>query len=64
MTIGRAFTGTFAGIAPASLPGFLVAQMVGLLVGVGLPAALYPHAGAAAGEVVVEHLADERARAS
>ena len=33
VTIGRAFTDTFAGIAPASLPGFIVAQLVGLLVG-------------------------------
>jgi arsenate reductase len=55
VTIGRAFTDTFAGIAPASIPGFVAAQIVGLLVGVGLLAALYPDAAAAAGEVVVEH---------
>ena len=29
VTIGRAFTDTFAGIAPASVPGFVVAQLVG-----------------------------------
>ena len=53
VTIGRAFTDTFAGIAPASVPGFVVAQAVGLLAGVGLLLALYPHAGVAAGEVLV-----------
>ena len=55
VSIGRAFSDTFAGIAPTSLPGFIVAQLVGLLAGVGLLLALYPHAGSAAGEVVVEH---------
>jgi len=64
VTIGRAFTDTFAGIAPASLPGFIVAQLIGLLVGVGLLLALYPSVGAAAGEVVVERTADEPARVS
>jgi glycerol uptake facilitator-like aquaporin len=58
VTIGRAFTDTFAGIAPASLPGFIVAQAVGLLVGVGLVRALYPSAGSAADQVVVEQTAD------
>jgi glycerol uptake facilitator-like aquaporin len=55
VSIGRAFTDTFAGIAPASLPGFIGAQLVGLLAGAGLVPALYPHAGDAAGDVVVEH---------
>ncbi|TDC37160.1 aquaporin family protein [Micromonospora sp. 15K316] len=53
VTIGRAFTDTFAGIAPTSVPGFVVAQVVGLAVGVGLLAALYPDAGRAADQVVV-----------
>jgi glycerol uptake facilitator-like aquaporin len=55
VTIGRAFTDTFAGIAPASVPGFVIAQLIGLLVGVGLLVALYPNVGAAADQVVVEH---------
>ncbi|WP_433201065.1 aquaporin [Dactylosporangium sp. CS-047395] len=42
VTIGRAFTDTFAGIAPASVPGFIAAQLVGLAIGVGLLLALYP----------------------
>jgi glycerol uptake facilitator-like aquaporin len=53
VTMGRAFTDTFAGIAPASVPGFVVAQVVGLLVGVGLVIALYPNAGVDADAVVV-----------
>ncbi|WP_446220175.1 aquaporin [Micromonospora sp. IBHARD004] len=61
VTIGRAFTDTFAGIAPASVPGFVVAQLVGLAVGIGLLAALYPDAGRAADQVVVP--TDERDRA-
>jgi glycerol uptake facilitator-like aquaporin len=52
VTIGRAFTDTFAGIAPASVPGFVIAQLVGLLVGVGLLLALYPGVGQAVAEVV------------
>ncbi len=60
VTIGRAFTDTFAGIAPSSVPGFLVAQLAGLAVGVALllalyPVALYPGVGRAADEVVAAH---------
>jgi glycerol uptake facilitator-like aquaporin len=33
-TIGRALSDTFAGIAPASVPGFLAAQVVGMLLAV------------------------------
>ena len=58
VTIGRAFTDTFAGIAPGSVPGFIVAQLAGLLVGVGLVVALYPHAGDSADAVVVPHAPD------
>ncbi|GAA1878059.1 aquaglyceroporin AqpS [Asanoa iriomotensis] len=45
VTVGRAFTDTFAGIAPASVPGFVVAQLFGLAVGVTALLALYPNAG-------------------
>jgi glycerol uptake facilitator-like aquaporin len=62
VTIGRAFTDTFAGIAPASVPGFVVAQLLGLAVGVGLLLALYPAVGRAAGDVVVAHPDDESVR--
>lgn len=45
VTVGRAFTDTFAGISPASVPGFVLAQLGGLVVGVALLLALYPVAG-------------------
>jgi arsenate reductase len=32
VTVGRAFTNTFAGIAPASVPAFVGAQLVGLII--------------------------------
>ncbi len=53
VTIGRAFTDTFAGIAPPSVPAYVAAQLGGLLIAVGLIPALYPHAGAAADDAVV-----------
>ncbi|WP_433535640.1 aquaporin [Micromonospora sp. CA-249363] len=58
-TVGRTFTDTFAGIAPTSMPGFVVAQFIGGLVGVTALAAWYPRAGDAADEVLVPHLAQE-----
>jgi arsenate reductase len=42
VTIGRAFSDTFAGIAPSSVPAFIGAQLIGLLLGSGLAAVLYP----------------------
>jgi len=62
VTIGRAFTDTFAGIAPASVPGFIVAQFAGLLIGIGLLLALYPNIARFADDVVVAHSPDEPAR--
>lgn len=45
VTIGRAFTDTFAGIAPASVPGFVAAEFVGMVAGSALLIALYPNVG-------------------
>jgi arsenate reductase len=42
VTIGRAFSDTFAGIAPTSVPGFVVAQAAGGVVGAALVLVLYP----------------------
>jgi glycerol uptake facilitator-like aquaporin len=42
VTIGRVFTNTFTGIAPTAVPRFIGGQLVGLVVGVGLVAVLYP----------------------
>jgi arsenate reductase len=40
--VGRMLSDSFAGIAPASVPGFVVAQLVGGAVALGLIAVLYP----------------------
>jgi glycerol uptake facilitator-like aquaporin len=53
VTIGRVFSDTFAGIAPASVPGFIAAQLLGALVGLGLIGVLYPGTTAAAAEDVI-----------
>jgi glycerol uptake facilitator-like aquaporin len=57
VTIGRAFTDTFAGIAPASVLPFIAAQLVGLVVGIGLVTALFGRTAPAsdAEDVVVPH---------
>lgn len=52
VTIGRAFTDTFAGIAPASVAGFIGFQLVGLGVAVALIRALYPDVATVANEVL------------
>ena len=36
VTIGRAFSDSFAGIAPSSAPAFIAAQILGALIGLGL----------------------------
>ncbi|MEU5982859.1 MIP/aquaporin family protein [Streptomyces sp. NPDC047434] len=41
VTIGRAFTDTFAGIAPASVPAFIGAQLIGAVVGLVLVAVVF-----------------------
>ena len=53
VTVGRIFSDTFAGIAPGSVPGFVVAQLVGAAVGLGLLVLLFPSAGRTADDVVL-----------
>jgi glycerol uptake facilitator-like aquaporin len=55
VTIGRVFSDTFAGIAPASVLPFIAMQLIGLIVGIALTLALYPDAGAKADDVVIPH---------
>jgi glycerol uptake facilitator-like aquaporin len=55
VTIGRMFSDTFAGIAPASVPGFVAAQLIGALTGLALVAVLYPDVSRSADAVVVPH---------
>jgi arsenate reductase len=47
ITIGRMFTATFAGIAPASVPGFIAAQIIGGILAAGVIRVLYPSVTAA-----------------
>jgi glycerol uptake facilitator-like aquaporin len=42
VTLGRMFSDTFAGIAPGSVLPFVLAQLVGGAVGIGLAVVLYP----------------------
>lgn len=43
-TVGRAFSDSFTGIAPQSLPGFVAAQLLGGILGLALAGALYGNA--------------------
>ena len=42
MTIARALSDTFAGIAPGGVPAFIAAQLAGALAAVALAAWLWP----------------------
>lgn len=55
VTVGRVFSDTFAGIGPGSVPGFIVAQIVGALIGLALIVVLYPDVAKTADNVVVPH---------
>jgi arsenate reductase len=56
ITVGRMFSDSFAGIAPASAPAYVVAQLVGGALAVALIRALYPDVTPqAAAEVIVPH---------
>lgn len=61
VTIGRIFTDTFAGIAPASAVPFLAAQLLGGVIGVLMVSYLYPMI-AAAPEVAITKAATEVAK--
>jgi glycerol uptake facilitator-like aquaporin len=45
VTISRIFTGTLTGIAPASVPGFIIAQMIGAVLAVVIFGWLFRTAG-------------------
>ena len=56
ITIGRMFSDTFAGIAPASAPSFIAAQIAGGALAVGVIKALYPDiTPAEAANIIVPH---------
>lgn len=58
VTIGRVFSDSFAGIAPSSVPAFIGAQLIGLVVGVGVTLALYPDVIRRHDEIVIPHTSD------
>jgi glycerol uptake facilitator-like aquaporin len=45
VTVGRMFTDTFAGIAPASVLPFILAQLVGAAIGAAQTELFHPRAG-------------------
>jgi glycerol uptake facilitator-like aquaporin len=53
--LARTLSDTFAGIAPSSVPMFVLAQVVGGAVGIVVVKALYPDIAAVADAVVVPH---------
>jgi glycerol uptake facilitator-like aquaporin len=54
--VGRVFSNTFAGIAPASVPGYVIAQLVGAVVAIVVLRTLYPDVSPAdAADVIVPH---------
>ena len=56
ITVGRMFSNTFAGIAPASAPTFIAAQIVGTVLAVASVKVLYPSlTPAEAAEIIVPH---------
>jgi glycerol uptake facilitator-like aquaporin len=56
ITIGRMFSATFAGIAPASVPAFIAAQIIGGALAVVVIRALYPRlTPVQAADIIVPH---------
>jgi glycerol uptake facilitator-like aquaporin len=56
IAIGRIFSDTFAGITPASVPGFVIAELVGGIAAILVLRTLYPHVSPdEAAQVVVPH---------
>jgi hypothetical protein len=64
VTLARTLSDTFAGIAPSSVPEFVVAKAVGGLIACGAIRVLWPRVEAVAEDVVVPHEAVDGQRAS
>jgi arsenate reductase len=63
--VGRMFSNTFAGIAPASVPSFIVFQLIGGVVAIGVIRTLYPDLTPdEASEILLPHDADGAAEPS
>jgi glycerol uptake facilitator-like aquaporin len=61
VTIGRAFTDTFAGISPVSVAPFIAAQLLGAALGLGVMAVVYGPPMSVRDEVVVPYTEPELA---
>ena len=59
ITVGRTLSDTFAGIAPSSVPAFVLAQLLGAALAVGAVVALDPDARAVADQLVHPDPAEE-----
>jgi glycerol uptake facilitator-like aquaporin len=55
VTVGRTLSDTFAGIEPASVPGFVIAQLIGGLLGLARARCLHPALPDDADDIVVPH---------
>ena len=64
VTLARAASDTFAGIRPADVPGFIVAQMIGAMTATWLFHWLVPAISDVAIDVLMEHDARERSKES
>jgi glycerol uptake facilitator-like aquaporin len=53
--VARMLSNTFAGIAPASVPMFILMQCLGAAAAIGAIAVLYPHIASSAEDVVLPH---------
>ena len=60
VTVGRIFSDTFAGIAPGSAPGFVLARLIGAAVGLSLLLMLFPTGSRAVEDIVVPHTVDKQ----
>ena len=58
VTIGRTLTDTFTGIAPSSAPPFIIAELLGTVVAIGIAAFLFSHVEDIADQVVIPHPGD------
>ncbi|MCZ7526452.1 MAG: aquaporin family protein [Acidimicrobiia bacterium] len=55
VTVARTLSDTFAGIEPGSVPPFVLAQLAGGMIALGVVRVLYPHVERSAADVVVPH---------
>ena len=60
VTVARMLSNTFAGIAPSSAPWFIVAEVVGAALAVGVIRVLYPSVAEVARDLIVPHSQEPR----